>query len=1039
MDFLREKPLPNILFTNHFSLCCRMTNLSATFKVLIMTKENIGSMPQTFSPANLAIKATRIMSFFATALLVGAVTGCTGETPSGDTHEVAPQKGVTVRDPHGVTVTLRDGMARKVRLQVYAEDIVRVTATPQYSFDNLPNYLMVIAQPATIPFDVEQGENKVTLKTRLLAAQIDLVTGRVTFFDRKGKPVLAEADRGRFGEVIDEPGPAAADSYSIHQSFLVDENEAFYGLGQRQDGLVNLAGHPVELTTYNMEITIPFLVSSKDYGILWNNAAVSRFGDPHPAGPLADAFNLYDAGGKAGGLTVKYYDGEELLASRIETDTNYQFLSHADVREFPFPEQVARARNLRVVIEGALEAQQSGQHTLKMYSSGYAKLSINGELKLDRWRMNWNPWYHNLDLTFKRGEKKAISINWTPGGGYFRLLQYAPQDAIEKQRMSLSSDTGKAIDYFFVMGENKDGVIRHYRKLTGKSVLLPKWAYGFWQSRERYKTQKEIIDTLREYRARKIPIDNIVLDWSYWPENAWGSHDFDRTFFPDPKALVEAVHDMNANIMISVWPKFYPTTEHYRELNAKGYMFNKNIHQQNLDWIGPGYLNAFYDAFAPEARDIFWNQIDRKINVYGFDAWWLDAVEPDIHSNLSFTHRKDLITPNALGTGAEYFNAYALPHAETVYQRDRESEPGKRVFILTRSGFGGIQRTASAIWSGDIVSRWADLKDQIAAGISVGLSGMPNWTFDIGGFTPEDRFRQSKNGIVGSAQDMDPEQVDEWQELNTRWFQFGAFAPLFRSHGQNPHREIFNIAQPGSDAYESMVWYTKLRYRLMPYIYSEAGDMYHKDGTLMRGLMMDFSEDPNVKNISDQYMFGPAFLINPIYGYQARSRAVYLPKGVDWYHLYSGERFHGGQTVIADAPYQRMPIYVKAGSIVPTGPDLQYVDEKPVAPLTLNIYTGASGNYELYEDDGKSYAYEEGAYSRIPFHYDETSGVLSIGDRTGGFADMVKERIFYIRWLSGPRQDAAEFTSAPDATVQYIGREIKIQRQTLNRHSGKPE
>src|SRR5690606_2316319 len=337
----------------------------------------------------------------------------------------------------------------------------------------------------------------------------------------------------------------------------------------------------------------------------------------------------------------------------------------------------------------------------------------------------WNPWYHNVDLPFHNGEKKPISVSWIPNDGYLRLLQNSPQGEIAEGQMSLASDTGKAIDYFFCIGDNKDEVISGYRRLTGKSVLLPKWAYGFWQSRERYKNQQEIIEVLKEYRARNIPIDNIVLDWSYWPADAWGSHDFDQQSFPDPQALVDQVHDMNANIRISVWPKFYPTTEHYKELDAQGFMFNKNIERNNLDWIGAGYLNGFYDAFAPEAREIFWRQIDKKINAYGFDAWWLDAVEPDIHSNLSFTQRKDLITPNALGTGAEYFNAYALPHAETVYLRDRQSEPDKRVFILTRSGFGGIQRTASAIWSGDIVSRWSDLKEQIAAGIGVGLAGVP--------------------------------------------------------------------------------------------------------------------------------------------------------------------------------------------------------------------------------------------------------------------------------------------------------------------------
>lgn len=948
------------------------------------------------------------------------------------------QKASVQKDRYGVTVTLAareqvdseavQNPVKKVRLQVVADNIIRVTATPQSTFDNLPDYLMVVEQKGDENFETTQSDDKVSVKTAKLTAEVDLLSGEVRFLDASGKALVQEANRGSFSAVIDEPGRADADSYAVAQSFLVDQNEGFYGLGQHQDGLVNYAGHNVELTTYNMVITIPFLVSSKNYGILWNNAAVSRFGDPRPAAPLQEGFTLLDKDGNKGGLTVHYYDGDTLLLTRQEADTDYQFLARASDREVPLPEEVKDAKNLRIKMEGTLLAHETGKYTLKMYSSGYAKLFIDGEKKLDRWRMNWNPWYHNLELDVQKGQKVALALDWEPEGGYLRLLQNAPVAELAGNRMSLASDTGKAIDYYLVAGDDKDEVISGYRTLTGKSVMLPKWAYGFWQSRERYKTQQEIIDNLKEYRDRKIPIDNIVLDWSYWPEDAWGSHDFDKEFFPDPEGLTKAVHDMNANIMISVWPKFYPTTENYKELNAKGFMFNKNIEQENWDWIGPGYLNAFYDAYAPEAREIFWRQLDEKINSKGFDAWWLDAVEPDIHSNLSFTHRKDLMTPNALGTGAEYFNAYALPHAETVYQRDRESEPEKRVFILTRSGYGGIQRTASAIWSGDIVSRWSNMREQIASGIGVGLSGMPNWTFDIGGFTPEDRYRYSEKGVVGPVTDMNPSEVDEWQELNTRWFQFGTFTPLFRAHGQNPYREIFNIAEAGSEPYETMVWYTKLRYQLMPYIYSEAGNMYHKDDTLMRGLVMDFGADPKVQDINDQYMFGPALLINPVYEYKARSRDVYLPSGADWYNFYTGEKLRGGQLINAAAPYSQMPIFVKAGSILPSGPDIQYVYEKPAAPVTLNVYTGADASYELYEDDGKSYGYENGAWSRIPFTYEEATGTLTIGKREGQFPEMVKEREFHVRWLSGPRDDAANFTAAPDTKVEYTGAAVTVKK-----------
>jgi alpha-D-xyloside xylohydrolase len=647
---------------------------------------------------------------------------------------------------------------------------------------------------------------------------------------------------------------------------------------------------------------------------------------------------------------------------------------------------------------------------------------------LDRWRMNWNPWFHNTKVHLEAGRKHKLHLDWRTQGGYFRLLQFAPQSAEQQQRFSIAAEAGAAIDYYFVAGASADDVIAGYRELTGKATMLPKWAFGFWQSRERYKSQDELLDNLREYRERKIPIDNIVLDWSYWPVDAWGSHDFDPKFFPDPKALVDAVHELDARIMISVWPKFYRTTGNYRELSARGCMFNKNIEEKNFDWITPGYLNAFYDAFDADCRQLYWEQVRDSLNVYGFDAWWLDGVEPDMHSNLSFEHRKDLMTPNKRGDGEQYFNAYALPHAETVHLGERQTDADTRSFILTRSGFGGIQRTGSAIWSGDIVSRWSNLREQIASGISVGLSGMPYWTFDIGGFTPEDHYRYGSDGAVGHYSEMPAEFQDEWQELNLRWFQFGAFTPLFRSHGQNPYREIFNLADEGSPVYDSLIGYTELRYRLMPYIYTLAGDSYHRDSTMMRGLIMDFPDDPAVRDIATQYMFGPALLVSPVSEYEARCRAVYQPAGSAWYDLYSGNRYSGGRTNDSPAPLARMPIHVRAGAIVPTGPAIQHTGESLNAPLRLNIFTGADGRFDIYEDDGLSYGYENGEWSRIPVSYDDASGMVTIGERSGTFDGMAATRTISVRWIDGADGSVSDFDSQADAVVNYDGDELRIEQ-----------
>ncbi|MGO2128038.1 MAG: TIM-barrel domain-containing protein [Pseudoalteromonas prydzensis] len=920
--------------------------------------------------------------------------------------------------------------AKSVRLQVVKEDIIRVTSIAHDDFSVLPKSIMLTDDALSSPakFTTTRQGNKLLLKTAKVSAEISLIDGKVSFKNSQGETVLAEADR-RFTAVTGDPITPDHDSFAIRQQWNKGSDEGFFGLGQQQNNQVNYAGENVELTTHNLEIAIPFVVSTRNYGVLWDNNSVTNFGDPEQSRSLNQDFVLYDAQGNKGGLTAQYYDGEKLLLTRVENEVDYQFLANNSVREKPFPTELGEVTNPRVVWQGFIETQTSGVHKFRMYSSGYAKLKINGEQLLDRWRMNWNPWYHNTQITLTAGQKTPIEIDWNSQGGYFNLLHNDPLPSEEQYSLSFASETGKAIDYYFVAGENTDDVISGYRDLTGKSVMLPKWAYGFWQSRERYTNQEELVAVVKEYRERKIPLDNIVLDWSYWPEDGWGSHDFDKKSFPDPQKMVDQVHALNSNIMISVWPKFYANTANYKELADKGYMLTKNVDQEaNLDWIGKGYLNGFYDPYPKQAQAIFWRQINEKIKKYGFDAWWLDATEPDIHSNLSFQKRKEIMSPLAVGSGAEYFNSYAVPHAEGVYHGERETAPNTRSFILTRSGFAGIQRTGSAIWSGDTVPRWSNLKEQIGAGIGAGLAGVPNWTFDIGGFTPEDHYRNTDKGFVGHFSNLNDKDVENWQELNLRWFQFGAFVPLFRSHGQNPYREIYNLADEGSLVYDSLVSYTKLRYRLMPYIYSEAGKMYQQDGTLMRGLVMDFGDDKTAINIDDQYMFGPAFLVNPVHEFKARTRSVYLPKGTNWFDFYSGQSYQGGQTITANAPLEQMPLFVKAGSIVPIGGEKQFVFDNLDAPITLYIYTGADGQYTLYNDDGKSYDYEKGQFTNIDISYDDTLGTVTIGERKGQFAGMVKQRTFNIRFISGPSKDAANFNAKPDKSVQYTGQSVVIKR-----------
>jgi alpha-D-xyloside xylohydrolase len=385
----------------------------------------------------------------------------------------------------------------------------------------------------------------------------------------------------------------------------------------------------------------------------------------------------------------------------------------------------------------------------------------------------------------------------------------------------------------------------------------------------------------------------------------------------------------------------------------------------------------------------------------------MDASEPDILSNVSPEKRKLQMTPTALGSAAEYLNAYPLQNAKGIYEGQRADDPGKRVFLLTRSGFAGSQRYAAAIWSGDIGSTWRDMKNQIAAGMNFSLSGLPYWTMDIGGFVVPEKFEKP-----------DAESLEEWRELNTRWYQFGAFVPLFRAHGQFPYREIFNIAPPDHPAYQSILYYDKLRYRLLPYLYSIAGMVWHDDYTMMRGLVMDFGNDTAVRDIADEYMLGPSLLVNPVCTYKARQREVYLPAGQGWYDLYSGKIVDGGQRINAEAPYQRMPVYVKEGSILPMGPDLQYTDERPADTITLYVYTGRDADFTLYEDEGVNYNYEKGSFSTIALHYNEAARTLTIGERKGSFAGALLKRTFRIECIGGK--------SKPTAVVAYDGHEKRI-------------
>jgi alpha-D-xyloside xylohydrolase len=913
----------------------------------------------------------------------------------------------------GVTVCMNTSSGhslKRIRLQVITDNIIRVTASPDTVFSKWESLINVHPETLKTGWTVTQSKEEISLKTATIRATVSLKTGEVVFFDNSEQQILAENSGG--GKTFQPMEADGENAYSVRQVFESPDDEAFYGLGQHQSDEFNYKGKNEVLFQYNTKVSIPFIISNKNYGLLWDNYSLTKFGDPRDYSQL-NQFVLYDKTGKEGGLTATYQSTKALEKTLERRENAIDYSNLETVRNFPDHFSQYNA----VTWEGEIQPKESGIFRFILYYAGYTKVYLDDQLVVaERWRTAWNPNSYKFTSDLKKGQKYKLKIEWKPDGGtsYLSLKALSPVPAAEQNKLSFWSEMADQIDYYFIYGNSMDDVIGGFRAITGKAQVMPKWAMGFWQSRERYKTQKELLDVLKEFRQRRIPIDNIVQDWSYWPEDAWGSHDFDSTRYPNATAMVNDIHKLNARIMISVWPKFYYTTGHYKAFDEKGWMYRRAVQDSVRDWIGKGYIGSFYDAYSSGARQLFWDQMNEKLYYRGFDAWWMDAPEPDILSNSSIAYRKALMNPTALGSSTRYFNAYGLMNAKGIYEGQRRTNNNNRVFLLTRSGFAGSQKYAAAIWSGDIGTRWEDMKAQISAGLNFAMAGNPYWTMDDGGFCVENRYAWGNN----------PEDREEWRELNNRWHQFGAFVPLFRSHGQFPYREIWNVAPETHPAYQSMLYYSQLRYRLMPYIYSLAGWVHFNDYTIMRPLVMDFGQDKNVLNIGDQYLFGPSLMVCPVYKYKAREREVYFPAGADWYLVYSGQLTKGGQKLKVEAPYDRMPLYVAAGSILPMGDVIQSTTENQ-KDLTIFVYAGKDGKFTLYEDEGVNYNYEKGAYSTIPFTYNDKEKTLTVGKQIGEFSGMNRERTFRIVYVT-PEKPCGIDAPQVNATIRYTREEQKL-------------
>ncbi len=982
---------------------------------------------------------------------------------------------------NGIIVTLepKENGPKKVRLEVVNDRIVRVSATAEDDFKDTES-LIIVDQSKRSSFEVTEDGDTIKLTTQKLVANILQTTGEVWFTDLSGNKILQEQIGGgkKFTPYSCEQThadgkPETYNGWTYHQLFESPDDEAFYGLGQHQADEWNYKGKNEELFQYNTKVSIPFIVSSKNYGLLFDTYSLCRFGNPLPYSELKKVFNLYDKDGVAGALTGTYkVKGEEKDLVRREESINFEDYQYVG-KYLPKID----LGNSTVYFEGEIEPLESGEYKFNHYYSGYQKIFINeksvytedvqGKKKNEQeiWRTAWNPNSKKFSLNLEKGTRYKIRIEWKPDGdeAYCGLSALAPVDTKTQNMLSFWSEMSKQLDYYFISGDNIDGVISGYRTLTGKSPIMPEWLLGYWQSRERYKTQKEILDALDGFRKRKIPIDNIVMDWNYWVLDSWGSYEFDPERFPDPKGMIDKIHDQNAKIMISCWPKLYPNVEHFKELNEKGYIYQQSLKDELRDWLkdpindNKGFTYGFYEAYTPEARKIFWRQLYDKLGRIGMDAWWMDASEPNIRDCTPLAYRKLLSGPTYYGSSDEYFNAYSIVNAEAIYDGQRGYETcveeqkvdkddpkkleetakwnylgfgnkfspnNKRVFLLTRNGFASLQRYSTATWSGDIGTRWEDLKAQITAGLNFCISGIPYWSQDIGGFSVEKRYEKAQYLFNATKEENDD--LKEWRELNIRWHQVGMFAPIYRSHGQYPFREPWNIAPEGTATYNILKQCIEMRYRLMPYIYSLAADVYFNDYTIMRPLIMDFGTDEKVFNIGYQFMFGPAIMVNPIYTYRARSREVYFPKNYIWYDFYTGKiESRGGETKTVRAPINHIPLYVRSGSIIPYGPAIQYTREKPAQTITLYVYQGSDGKFTLYEDEGVNYNYEIGKYAKIEFDYNEESRTLTINKREGQFNGMLNERVFKII----PVSESSSKGYNPDAEgqeIKYNGEKLKV-------------
>ena len=828
------------------------------------------------------------------------------------------------RTADGITI---GSSAGTLHIAVCSDRIIHVVVSPN---DIIPMSIVpaVIGPCDDSHFTVSSTAAAVSISTEALRVAIDRATGSIRFYSAAGDSILSEQPAA--GRTIAPETVDGKNLYNVLQEFLLSPGEALYGLGQHQEGFFDIRDVPIRLLQANTNIAIPFLISTKGYGLLWNDPALTDFN------PAAHAIQV-DPNGRA-----EFKSGPE---------GEYGFLLSGNFRN-----------KLQLTV---------GDDKVIDLKNMWLPESAGGKLHLAA-----NTTYHIVAET----------------GGDTHLAVRFPSDT-----MTFQSEASRAVDYYFIYGPEPQNAVSAYRELTGEAPLLPRWAYGFWQCRERYSSQQQILHDAAEFRRRKIPVDAFVQDWQYWGRYGWNALRFDETSYPDPAGLMSSLHKQDLHMVISVWAKFGAETEVGRQLVAAHLALTSAASTGE-----PGEAKErehWADLFDPQAQKFFWREIDRNLYRDGLDGWWLDASEPEgdpLRNDMTF-----------LGPGKTVRNAFPLYEASAVYQEQRATTEDRRVVILSRSAYLGQQRNSSISWSGDITANWDTLRRQIPAGLSFSMSGIPYWTTDIGGF-----FRP-----------MDQYTSDSYHELLVRWFEFGTFCPIFRIHGFHSETEMWKY---GDEVESILRQYDELRYRMMPYIYSDAWNVTSRGGTMMQALPLVYPTDRAVRDVDDEYLFGNSLLVSPVTQKGAMARNVVLPAEDDWVDFWTGQRYKGGQSISSDAPLDRLPMLVRAGSILPLGPIVQSTAEVQ-DPIVLRIYAGRDADFQLYEDSGDGYAYEHGANATIPMHWDDRHRLLVVGPTRGSFAGLRTQHTFQIVRVRGGHGIGIQPTQDFDRVVKYDGRRVTIK------------